>query len=188
MKAGLQQGARALTARSGEKLKLTRPRVPAAMVALISFAVANTGAASAQSLPTLQSLPQEVRAAIQESVKQCGAEKAAFKWGFIVAEDVNGDGVDDYVLDYGKFVCGNTQSYFCGSGGCLTQVFVSLPDGKYAEALDDIVRDLRFTRDAQGRPEMLLELHGSACGKIGAAPCSVTLLWNGHRFSEASRK
>jgi hypothetical protein len=158
-----------------------------AMVALISFAAAHSGEASAQSLPTLQSLPQEVRLAIQDSVKQCGAE-VTLKWGFVVAEDVNGDGVDDYVLDYGKFVCGDIRSYFCGSGGCLTQVFVSIPNGKYVKVLDENVRDLRFAYDPEGRPEMLLDLHGSACGKVGAAPCSVTLLWNGHRFSEAGRK
>jgi hypothetical protein len=123
-----------------------------AMVALISFAAAHSGEASAQSLPTLQSLPQEVRLAIQDSVKQCGAE-VTLKWGFVVAEDVNGDGVDDYVLDYGKFVCGDIRSYFCGSGGCLTQVFVSIPNGKYVKVLDENVRDLRFAYDPEGDPK-----------------------------------
>jgi len=158
------------------------------MVALISFVVASRAEAWAQSLPTLQSLPQEVQASIQDSAKECGAEKVVLKWGFIVAEDVNDDGVDDYILDYGKFVCGNTQTYFCGSAGCLTQVFVSIPNGKYVKVLDEPVRELRFAHDAQGRPEMLLDLHGSACGKSGAAPCSVTLLWNGHTFFETRRK
>lgn len=128
-----------------------------------------------------------MRAAIQESVKECGKE-VVLKWGFVVPKNANDDGVDDYVLDYGQFVCGDTLSYFCGSGGCLMQVFVSLPDGKYGEVLDENVRGLRFAHDAQGRPEMLLELHGNACGKIGVEPCSATLLWNGHRFSETSRK
>jgi hypothetical protein len=164
----------------------SRPIAHAAMVAL-SFVAANPGAAWAQTLPTLPSLPPEVRAEIQDSVKQCGgAEKVRLKWGFVVAEDVNADGIDDYVLDYGKFVCGDTPNFFCGSAGCLTQVFASLPDGKYAKVLDENVRDLRFAYDAQGRPVMLLDLHGSACGKVGSAPCFVTLLWNGHRFSEAS--
>jgi hypothetical protein len=74
-------------------MRIARPKAPAAIVALISFIVADLGAAEAQSLPTLQSLPQEVKAAIQESVKECGTEKAALKWGFVVAQDVNGDGV-----------------------------------------------------------------------------------------------
>ena len=127
--------------------------VLAAMVALFSFVVANQVEAWAQSLPTIQSLPQEVQAAIQESVKECGTEKVALKWGFIVAEDVNDDGVDDYILDYGKFVCGDTQTYFCGSAGCLTQVFVSIPNGKYVEVLNENVRELRFAHDAQGVPK-----------------------------------
>ena len=99
-------------------------------------------------------------------------------------KDVNGDGVDDYVLDYGKFVCGDSASYWCGSAGCLTQVFASLRDGSFVNVLDENVRSLRFAR-VKGRPAMILGLHGNACGRVGAAPCDSTLYWNGASFSPA---
>jgi len=153
------------------------------MVALNSFVVAHQAVAWAQTLPTIQSLPQEVQAAIQESVRKCEPEKVTLKWGFILEKDVNGDGVDDYILDYGEFVCGTSQTFYCGSAGCLTQVFASLPKGKYIRVLNENVRDLRFGYDVKGRPEMLLRLHGSFCGRIGALPCGATLLWNGQTFA-----
>jgi hypothetical protein len=92
--------------------------------------------------------------------------------------------VKDYVLDYGQFECDGSSTYFCGTGGCLMQVFVSLPNGSYVKVLDENVRDLKFRR-VRGRPAMVLDLHGSACGKVGAAPCPRTLLWDGRTFKRA---
>lgn len=137
-------------------------------------------------LPTLAAaqpfdkLPANVQAAIAENVKACDG-KTTFKDGFVSEKDVNGDGVTDYVLDYGHFVCDGNEGYFCGTGGCLTQVFASLRNGGYVKALDENVRDLKFRR-VQGRPAMVLDLHGSACGRTGAAPCPRTLFWNGTKF------
>lgn len=137
-------------------------------------------AALAQSF---QNLPANAQAAIQENVKSCDG-KTTFKDGFVSEKDVNGDGVVDYVLDYGNFVCDGNEGYFCGTGGCLTQVFASVRGGGYVKALDENVRDLKFRR-VKGRPAMVLDLHGSACGKVGAAPCPKTLLWNGTKFVPA---
>jgi hypothetical protein len=49
---------------------------------------------------------------------------------------VNGDGIEDYILDYGKCHsdwCGSSGCRpQCGSSGCWTQVFASQPDGTFA--------------------------------------------------------
>src|ERR1041384_6078449 len=79
-----------------------------------------------------QNLPANAQAAIEENVKSCDG-KTEFKDGFVSEKDVNGDGVIDYVLDYGNFVCDGNEGYFCGTGGCLTQVFASLRRGGYAK-------------------------------------------------------
>jgi len=129
---------------------------------------------------SFQNLPANAQAAIEENVKSCDG-KATFKDGFVSEKDINGDGVVDYILDYGNLVCDGSEGYFCGTGGCLTQVFASLRRGGYVKALDENVRDLKFRR-VKGRPAMLLDLHGSACGKVGVEPCPKTLLWNGKKF------
>jgi hypothetical protein len=148
--------------------------------ALVAGLVLSPTVALAQSFDRL---PANVQAAIAENVRSCDG-KTTFKDGFVSEKDVNDDGVTDYVLDYGNFVCDGNEGYFCGTGGCLTQVFASLRRGGYAKVLDENVRALTFRR-AKGRPAMVLDLHGNACGKVGAAPCPKTLLWNGAKFVPA---
>ena len=125
-------------------------------------------------------LPQVVQAEIQESRKACDPGTAELGSRFAVRKDVNGDGIVDFVLDYTNFTC-NGSPIFCGSAGCLAQVFASLPDGGYAKVLDENVEELRF-RTGGGRVTMQLLLHGSACGQTGATPCRQTLYWNGSAF------
>lgn len=129
-------------------------------------------------------LPQPVQAAITAQKKACAPEKVTLKTGFVTKKDINGDGVDDFIIDYGAFQCGNSTSYFCGSAGCETQVFAS-SSGGYVKVLDENVQGLQFKR-VKGRPAMLLGLHGTACGKRGADACGATLYWNGSKFSPAN--
>jgi hypothetical protein len=131
-----------------------------------------------------RTLPPQVEAAIVERRERCYPEAASLKPGFITQRDVNGDGVDDYILDYDKFVCGTHQSYFCGTAGCLTQIFASLPGGAFVKVLDENVREVRFTR-IKGRPAIQVALHGGKCGRTDAEPCGVTLYWNGREFNPA---
>lgn len=145
------------------------------------FLLASAGVLHAQSGANL---PPAVAAAIAQNRKDCGA-RAVLAPGFVELKDINGDGRADYILDYGHFECDGNAGYFCGTAGCLTQVFASLPDGSYAKVLDENVRGLRFSR-VRGRPAMLIDLHGMACGRVGAAPCALTLYWNGFSFSPAN--
>ena len=150
----------------------------AAIVVGISALAVASGAHSQPQLPPM------VQSAIDENRKACLPKKSELLPGFLTARDINGDGRNDYILDYGKFKCGADTTYFCGSAGCLTQVYASRPDGSYVQALDENVRRLRFAQ-VKGRPAMLLDLHGSACGKVGAAGCTATMIWNGKTFSPA---
>jgi hypothetical protein len=130
-----------------------------------------------------KALPPEVQAVIDDELKSC-AEKVTFKKGFLTRRDINGDGIDDFILDYGRFACGGNSIAYCGSAGCLMTVFASLPNGKFAKVLDENVRSVDF-KNVGGRPAMVLELHGSSCGKIGSQACGATLYWNGEKFSPA---
>ena len=90
-------------------------------------------------------------------------------------QDINGDGVPDYILDYGSFICGESRTFFCGTGGCVTQVFASLPKGGWVKVLDENVEELSFAR-VKGKPAMILAVHGNACGKTGASACRQTFI------------
>ena len=128
-------------------------------------------------------LPREVQSAITDGIKVCD-EKAKLGKGFLTRRDINGDGVDDFVLDYRHFRCGKSSDFYCGSAGCLTQVFASLPDGTFTKVLDENTHSVRFEM-VRGRYTMSLGLHGSSCGKTGAALCGATWYWDGKTFSPA---
>lgn len=127
--------------------------------------------------------PKEVLSAISEANQGC-PEQSGLQSGFVTRRDINGDGIDDFILDYGRLQCGDRSREYCGSAGCLTQVFASGPNGSYKKVLDENVQDIEF-KVLRKRPAMLLFLHGSACGKIGSEPCHATLFWNGEKFSPA---
>jgi hypothetical protein len=149
------------------------------IVAAILLAFAATAA-----LAKTKALPAEVQSAINDDIKDC-AEKVTYQRGFLTRRDINGDGIEDFILDYGRFSCGENSTLYCGSAGCLMTVFVSLPNGKFVKTLDENVQSIDF-KIMRGRPAMLLGLHGSSCGKIGSKPCGATLYWNGEKFSPAN--
>jgi hypothetical protein len=156
-------------------MKIRRAAVPI----LTALAAAFLASAPAEA----QSLPPQVRKAIAEQSRTCRPQKVVLEKGFLTRKDVNGDGVPDFVLDYGAFNCGGSFTYFCGSAGCLTQVFAS-NRGAFVKVFDSTVQKASFMT-LRGRPAMVLGLHGSECGKMGAAECGSTLYWNGAKFSPA---
>jgi len=166
--------------RCGAEFWMNRPLVIAALIVWTVAALAHGGTLA----KSMSALPSEVTASIQEKRKACEPAHEEIKAGFITRQDVNGDHVADYILDYGKFICGVDQSFFCGTAGCLTEVFASLPDGTLKQVLSENVRELRFAR-IKRRPAMILDHHGSNCGKVGAARCDKTLYWNGREFTSA---
>jgi hypothetical protein len=99
---------------------------------ILIVAAGSAACAFAQSNP---SYPEIVQTEIEEARKDCAA--AVFKAGFVTERDVNGDGRKDYILDYRNLQCEEVGSLYCGSAGCLTQVFVSLPDGTYEKVLNE---------------------------------------------------
>ena len=129
-------------------------------------------------------LPRQVQAEINTTVQDCKPRERVFGRGFVSRKDVNGDGIPDFILDYGAYKCGDQVAQFCGSAGCTTTVFASTGRGGYVKVLDENVRNLQF-RTVNGKPAMVLDLHGSACGKAGAEPCRTTLTWNGSQFVAA---
>ncbi len=96
--------------------------------------------------------------------------------------DVNGDGVPDWRIDYEK---GPNPSYFCGTGGCRQQIFVSGAGGGYSLAFDRLVRAFKLHK-ANGQTVLDVDFHGTACGGYGVDDCPRSYGWTdeGERFLE----
>jgi hypothetical protein len=123
-------------------------------------------------------LPPAIAARIADDEKFCDGP-ATLEHGFVSRQDVNADGISDYVLDYAHLKCGTMHGY-CGSGGCTHVVFASSKSG-FVKVIDDLVGTIHF-RKVKGRPAAILVRPGSACGKIQADACYETLIWNGSTF------
>jgi hypothetical protein len=141
-------------------------------LSIVAFAF-SIGAAMAEHLPA------PVQKAITES--EHGCKTVAIEKDFITRKDINGDGRPDFVLDYGSFTCDGDRRAFCGSLGCLTQVFASLPNGAYAKVIDGNFKRTDF-RDVQGRPAIIVGYPGFSCGKDPTDLCEVVKSWNGSAF------
>lgn len=87
-----------------------------------------------------QALPEVAEAAIAKNKKQCEEGKIELLPGFVTTKDINGDGKPDYILNYEHFQCGEFMTLFCGTGGCLTEVFASLDEGGYVTAWHENAR------------------------------------------------
>ena len=113
--------------------------------------------------------PASVAAAINSNTATCGTFKG--KPGFTRNDlDLNSDGVNDWVVDYGHLECDGTASMFCGSGGCTLQVLISNGRNSWASKFEDTVRDYSF-KPVRGKMVLRLEQHGIACGKSGLESC-----------------
>jgi hypothetical protein len=161
------------------KTSASPSRISAALTALLWLATVgcsqNAIAADAE-LPW----PAAVQHEIADSAKACGGRFES-ESGFVSRPDLNADGRRDYVLDYSHAQCSDLASAFCGTGGCLTQIFVSRADGTYVKALDRNVHQITFS--AIGRTfRATAFVHGSLCDLPGFKTCREDLQWNGARL------
>ncbi len=114
--------------------------------------------------------PADVVEAFKGNLDSCDVFK--LRKGFATNEhDLNGDGLKDWIIDYGNLVCDGMHSMFSGSAGSLTQVLISTGPNKWTERFNEYVRGYKVVNRG-GKASFTLELHGSACRKSGAAACS----------------
>jgi hypothetical protein len=114
--------------------------------------------------------PASVAEAIRSNAEQCSTFKPGR--GFSRNDvDLNADGVADWIIDYSDVECDGSASYFCGSGGCTLQVLTSQGAGNWVLKSEDTVQEYKIVAQ-KGRTVVRFGLHGSACGKVGAASCA----------------
>ncbi len=152
---------------------------------LLAVASVNLAHAQGKTIVLPPNLPKPVQEAIDKNNKECTEGKPAFRQGFLTTRDINGDGKPDYVLNYEHYRCGEIETLFCGTGGCQTEVFASDGDGGYVHAWDKLAQRIQF-RTVNKRPAMVIDLHGSICGRNNSERCAMTLYWNGSEFHPAN--
>ena len=92
---------------------------------------------------------------------------------------INDDGVAEWRVDFEK---APNASYFCGTGGCRQQLWVSNPAGGFDRVMDRQARIMKLRR-TRGGARLDLDFHGTVCGGFGVDPCPRGYVW-----SDATRR
>jgi hypothetical protein len=124
--------------------------------------------------------PAEVQKALRYANDECasqGGGEVTFAPGTVRTIDLNGDGRDDYIVNFGETKCTGLRTFavFCGTGGCLMDILVTLPNGTVRAIFDGYVRSYEIRPDPAEKPKasrrVSFELHGGYCGGHGTPSC-----------------
>ncbi len=144
-------------------------------------AIRSTSLPPGYQLALLEVLPEPAPRVITDHLAaQCGGGYDV-DVGHVQSADMDGDGIQDFVLNWAGMQCGAADfgATGCGAGGCLIDVFLSaqgyVPSEQMLGALADVVID------TQGRIGLLLSGTPFVCAD-GA--CDSPFYWNGVSLSQ----
>ena len=94
--------------------------------------------------------PTEIRRALVEADEICrraGGTRVTLSVNAVRKLDLNGDGREDYIVDFHEAECVGRTSFFCGTGGCDLLILVALRGGALRKVFDDRVREYEILWD-----------------------------------------
>ena len=121
--------------------------------------------------------PPAVQKALRDAHAECDAQgggAVTFAPDTVRRIDLTGDGRDDYIVDFRDTECGERESTYCGTGGCLLDILVTRPDGSVRSVFDGYVRSYSIVAPPMKRGAartIRFDLHGSYCGGFGSQAC-----------------
>ncbi|RVT82695.1 hypothetical protein DXV76_15770 [Rhodobacteraceae bacterium CCMM004] len=121
------------------------------------------------------------RAAIEAACRRAG-DTPVFGQGFVRRADLNDDGIGDIHLNLGQGYCEEMRTLNCGTAGCAQAFWSGTSEGTFLPAWSGYF--LGYTTLPDG--DLVIDLHGSECDDIGAAPCRKVYRWISGRLVSIS--
>lgn len=121
--------------------------------------------------------PPGVQTALRYANEECDSQQGGevtFAPNTVRRIDLTGDGREDYIVDFQDAKCGDRETTYCGTGGCVMKILVTLPDGSVREVFGGHVLRYGIMAPAVKRGAartVRFDLHGSFCGGFGAQTC-----------------
>lgn len=84
----------------------------------------------------------------------------------LTVDDFNGDGAEDWLVDFSRLDCAGAINPYCGSGGCSLEIFFWEKDDTWTLVFDELVHSY-----AINGKRLDAEMGGSACGKPNFETC-----------------
>lgn len=109
--------------------------------------------------------PEIVAKAIKDAEQSCAEMGGKPSTEAILSvDDINGDGGEDWVVDYSKMKCEGTTNPFCGNSGCSLSIYLWKRDSTWRLAYDDMVQSFEINKTDQRRM-LITESSPDACDK-----------------------
>jgi hypothetical protein len=142
---------------------------------LLALSAAGVAAQESAKLPPFKAIdyPIDIRRALSYGPDECrrqGGGKVTFAPDTVRKLDLNGDGKDDYIISFADTRCEGALAVYCGTAGCTTDIWVTLPNGRQRMVFSDRVRAYEIL-PGEGVKTIRFDMHGSFCGTYGAAEC-----------------
>nr|QIO33866.1 hypothetical protein HAP40_19730 [Bradyrhizobium sp. 1(2017)] len=121
--------------------------------------------------------PPGVQKAVRFANEECDSQEGGavtFAPETVRKIDLTGDGREDYIVDFQETKCGDRETTYCGTGGCVMKILVTLPDGSMREVFDGYVLRYKIMAPSVKRGAartVRFDLHGSFCGGFGPQTC-----------------
>ena len=82
-----------------------------------------------------------VAEALADNQASCEGQVAEVREGFVLNADVDGDGLNDAILNWGALRC-DGSTFYCGSGGCRQDIWLARPEGRWQLLLRDRIQEV----------------------------------------------
>jgi hypothetical protein len=118
--------------------------------------------------------PDNVEAELADAVQSCkDLEGTPNADAVLKVDDVNGDGGEDWIVDYAKLRCQGGINRMCGADGCTLQIFLWDGGTAWTLAFEEPVRSYKFGK-SRGKRVLQAVMAGAACDKPSNKTCNLT--------------
>jgi hypothetical protein len=148
-------------------------RISTMKLAVIALAFAMLPLGETASAQSEISYPSAIRDDLESARKECADAddgKITLEPGLVRKLDLTGNKRVDYIVDFDKLKCSTFESVFCGTGGCLHNIYVTTKAGELRRVFTGPVHLYQISK-APGAKTVTFHLHGGFCGKAGPEDC-----------------
>jgi hypothetical protein len=118
--------------------------------------------------------PDNISEALAEAERACKEVHGTPNSDAVLkVQDLNGDGGEDWIADYGKLKCEGGTNPLCGSGGCTLQIYFWDGEAAWDVMFEDLVTSYTFG-DSGGKPMLYVTTPGTPCNKPASETCKWT--------------
>lgn len=149
---------------------------------VVAIVLCATSPSVAQLLLDENGVPAVIARSVAKQVKSCKGDISVLPHS-LFSIDLNGDGSLDYVVNFENFDCEAIPSPYCGTGGCLHEIWLSDSTG-WGLAVAPHANMIAGIDMIDGRPSLRLLVHHRYCQK---QPCYQNIVWSAGKLVVTSR-